>query len=232
MATNELLGTVGTGNVGGGGGMTNTGGAVGGHSSAKRWRYYKLSPSKKALQFGDFSDRIAPIIKDYDKLPNKIDLSGVVEIRTVRKPSNVGSMSLFPMPPTSPSTLPTNTTTAATAATTTANTTTMNNTMATTYDTSSGASLAFALYNDSYTPLAEFICATSEQASEWKDGFSMLMDKGITSKETAEYLHSLTEIGVKVKLLQIAGDRVEVPHGSLEVPPIPYGSGARFYYDV
>jgi engulfment/cell motility protein 1 len=109
----------------------------------------------------------------------------------------------------------------------------MNNTMAAAYhDTSSGASLAFALYNDSHTPLAEFICATSEQASEWKDGFSMLMDKGITSKETAEYLHSLTEIGVKVKLLQIAGDRVEVPHGSLEVPPIPYGSGAKFYYDV
>ncbi|KAI8342715.1 ELMO/CED-12 family-domain-containing protein [Chlamydoabsidia padenii] len=211
IASNDLIGNVGTGNVGGTSGSGISG--SGNNSAVKRWRYYKLSPSKKALQFGDFADRIAPIIKDYDRLPNKIDLGEVADIRTIRKPSN--AMSLFPMPPSS---LPSTTSSH------------FHHDQPT--SSLSSVSLAFGLYNDSNVPLAEFICATSEQASEWKDGFSMLMDKGITSKETAEYLHSLTEIGVKVKLLQIAGDRVEVPHGSLEVPPIPYGSGTKFYYDV
>jgi engulfment/cell motility protein 1 len=51
------------------------------------------------------------------------------------------------------------------------------------------------------------------------------------SKDTAEYIHSLTEIGVKVKLLQIAGDRVEVPHGSLEIPPVYAGLSEGFWYE-
>ncbi|KAI8093144.1 ELMO/CED-12 family-domain-containing protein [Halteromyces radiatus] len=214
MATNELIGNV---------------GSSGGGSSGKRWRYYKLSPSKKALQFGDFSERVAPIIKDYDKLPNKIDLSQVFEIRTIRKRSNAGAMALFPLPPSSTPMSPTSP--VGFGSHPFASSSSGSNYLQ--HDTASSTSaLAFALYNENHTSLAEFICATSEQASEWKDGFSMLLDKGITSKETAEYLHSLTEIGVKVKLLQIAGDRVEVPHGSLEVPPIPYGSASRFYYDV
>ncbi|CAO3600178.1 unnamed protein product [Absidia cylindrospora] len=210
--------------------VTNTGGG----SSNKRWRYYKLSPSKKALQYGDFSERVAAIIKDYDKLPNKIDLTNVSEIRTIRKPSNAGTMSLFPLPPSSsPGISPSSGAIGS------------HHLMGTGHlhqhdsylslgnnGVSSSQALGFGLYDEKHTLMAEFVCSTSEQASEWKDGFSMLMDKGITSKETAEYLHSLTEIGVKVKLLQIAGDRVEVPHGSLEVPPIPFGCGARFYYDV
>ncbi|CAO3623991.1 unnamed protein product [Cunninghamella blakesleeana] len=191
----------------------------GGSHPSKRWRYYKLCPSKKCLQFGDFSEKMTSVIKEFDKLPNKVDLNKVSEIRTIRKGSNVGVSSLFPTPPNlqqqqmlSSSSNDFNTTSS--------------------FSSSSSSALSFALFNENNIPIVEFICATSEQASEWKDGFSMLLDKGITSKETAEYLHSLTEIGVKVKLLQIAGDRVEVPDKSLEIPPLSTGSGARFYYDI
>lgn len=161
-------------------------------SVPRRWRYYKLSPSKKTLQYGDFNEKFPPVIKSFDKLTNKVDLTQASEIKPYRrKASNVASLS----------TLSDSTTT-----------------------------LSFALFSEDHVPLAEFICTSSAQASEWKDGFSMLLDKGITSKDTAEYLHSLTEIGVKVKLLQIAGDRIEVPHGQIEPPPVPAGLGTGFFY--
>ncbi|KAI8381039.1 ELMO/CED-12 family-domain-containing protein [Radiomyces spectabilis] len=178
-------------------------------SSHRRWRYYKLSPSKKALQYGDFSEKIANVINSYDQLPHKIDLNTVSEIRNLRKPSNAATMnhpnlSMNTLSPASAVHLP----------------------------LTESHGLAFALYSKDNTPLAEFHCSSTTQLSEWKDGFSMLLDKGITSKDTAEYLHSLTEIGVKVKLLQIAGDRVEIPHGTLDVPPVPFGLGTGFFYDI
>ncbi|KAI8137265.1 ELMO/CED-12 family-domain-containing protein [Fennellomyces sp. T-0311] len=157
---------------------------------SKRWRYYKLSPSKKTLFYGDFTEKYPPVIKSCDKLPNKVDLAGVSEIKSIaRKASNINSLLA-----------------------------------------ETASNLSFALFSNDNLALAEFICSSSAQASEWKDGFSMLLDKGITSKDTAEYLHSLTEIGVKVKLLQIAGDRIEVPHGHIDVPPVPVGLGSGFYY--
>ncbi|KAI9016397.1 ELMO/CED-12 family-domain-containing protein [Phycomyces nitens] len=178
----------------------------------RRWRYYKLSPSKKALQYGDFTEKIAPVLKNYDRLTNKIDLGLVTEIKsTSSKYSNSGYSS-----PMSPSITPSM----------------MASNLSTESSTMGSSSISFGLYSDNGLILAEFLCVSAAQVSEWKDGFSMLLDKGITSKDTAAYLHSLTEIGVKVKLLQIAGDRVEVPHGTLEVPPIPVGLGQGFFYDA
>jgi engulfment and cell motility protein 1 len=168
----------------------------------KRWRYYKLSRSKRSLMYGDFSEKIAPVLKAYEKLPHRIDLGAVHEIRSVRKPSTAGLVNnsqIYDGPVTSSSTR-------------------FNN-------------LSFALYTEKNVPLAEFHCENAPQAAEWKDGFSMLLDKRFTSKETAELFHTLTEVGVKVKLLQIAGDRVEIPHGVVEVPPVPPGLGTGFFYD-
>lgn len=174
-------------------------------STAKRWRYYKLSPSKKVLQFGDFSDKLAPIIHNYDQLTGKVDLSAVSDIKAFsRKVSNAG----MAVPSLSSSA----------------------NSSAVPSLSEATPGLSFALVGENGAALAEFVCSSSAQASEWRDGFSLLLDKGISSKETAEYLHSLTEIGVKVKLLQIAGDRVEVPHGHLEPPSVPNGLGTGFFY--
>ncbi|KAI9275674.1 ELMO/CED-12 family-domain-containing protein [Phascolomyces articulosus] len=191
MATGNSLSTSTAANAMTGGSLGGSGPNNSSSSSGKRWRYYKLSPSRKALMYGDFAEKYPLVIKSCDGLPNKVDLAQVMEIKPFsRKPSALNNA------------LVTETTT----------------------------SLSFALFADHNLPLAEFICSSSAQASEWKDGFSMLLDKGITSKDTAEYLHSLTEIGVKVKLLQIAGDRIEVPHGHIDVPPVPVGLGSGFYY--
>ena len=61
----------------------------------------------------------------------------------------------------------------------------------------------------------------------------MLFDKNIGSKDTAEFIHILTEIGVKVKLLDLSGEKVEIPQ-NIEVPsklPIIGIGGDGFYYD-
>ncbi|GAA5807621.1 hypothetical protein MFLAVUS_000990 [Mucor flavus] len=183
-------------------------------TSGKRWRYYKLSRSKKAIMYGDFSEKIAPVLKSYETLPNRIDLSSVSEIRAIRKISTAGltngTSQMF-----NSSGSPTATDFASSNV-----------------SSSSHNNLSFALYNDKSMTIADFYCATSTQAAEWKDGFSMLLDKRFTSKETAEIFHTLTEVGVKVKLLQIAGDRVEIPHGVVEVPPVPPGLGSGFFYDT
>ncbi|CAO3681127.1 unnamed protein product [Rhizopus stolonifer] len=177
-------------------------------TSGKKWRYYKLSTSKKAILFGDFTDKNPMLIRNLDKLTNRIDLSAVHEIKPIRRFSTSGFSH--------------NTTTITTSPQTDLNATA----------TGSSPNLSFALYNDKSTPLAEFHCSSAREAAEWKDGFSMLLDKRFTSKETAELFHALTEVGVKVKLLQIAGDRVEIPHGALEIPPVPPGLGSGFFYDL
>ncbi|RCI00523.1 hypothetical protein CU098_007610 [Rhizopus stolonifer] len=180
---------------------------LGGNTTNRRWRYYKLSRSKRSIMYGDFSEKIAPILKSYEKLPHRIDLGSVSEIRAIRKTS-LSTSQVF-------------------------HTTLMDSAgNPVLHSSGSTANLSFALYTDKNTVLAEFYCATPTQAAEWKDGFSMLLDKRFTSKETAELFHTLTEVGVKVKLLQIAGDRVEIPHHAIEVPPVPPGLGSGFFYDT
>jgi engulfment/cell motility protein 1 len=176
-------------------------------TSGKKWRYYKLSRSKRSIMYGEFSEKIAPVLKSYEKLPHRIDLSSVNEIKPIRKASTAGLNTASPQ---------------------IFNSNGLLIDMPVSQNTSN---TSFALYTDKNMIIAEFYCSSATQAAEWKDGFSMLLDKRFTSKETAEIFHTLTEVGVKVKLLQIAGDRVEIPHGVVEVPPVPIGLGSGFFYD-
>ncbi|OBZ83793.1 Engulfment and cell motility protein 2 [Choanephora cucurbitarum] len=194
--------------------------ALVGNSTNKRWRYYKLSRSKRSVMYGDFSEKIAPVLKSYEKLPHRIDLSSVSEIRPIRKQSTagLGNLAINSIGGNSPQQ-------------TYHQTLTDSSGNPVLHSSGGSASLSFALCSDKHNTLAEFHCATATQAAEWKDGFSMLLDKRFTSKETAELFHTLTEVGVKVKLLQIAGDRVEIPHSMIEVPPVPPGLGSGFFYN-
>ncbi|CAG8749019.1 1632_t:CDS:2, partial [Racocetra persica] len=77
----------------------------------------------------------------------------------------------------------------------------------------SSQDLMFSLMFGPDTVLADFVASDYVQFSEWTDGLNMLFDKNIGSRDTAEF----TEIGVKVKLLDLSGERVEIPQ-SVEVP--------------
>ncbi|GBB84708.1 hypothetical protein RclHR1_01130004 [Rhizophagus clarus] len=66
--------------------------------------------------------------------------------------------------------------------------------------------LTFSLLSGPDTVLTGFIARDYTQYSEWTDRLNMLFDKNINSKDTVEYIHILTEIGVKVKLLDLSGE--------------------------
>jgi len=96
----------------------------------------------------------------------------------------------------------------------------------------SSQDLSFSLTSGPDTSLADFVASDPMQYSEWTDGFNMLFDKNIRSNDTAEYIHVLTEIGVKVKLLDLSGERVEIPQ-SVDVPSeLPLVAGGFFYDDL
>ncbi|KAI8977655.1 ELMO/CED-12 family-domain-containing protein [Mycotypha africana] len=206
-------------------------GASGG-GGFRRWRYYKLSRSKQYLMYGDFSDKIMPVINTYDSLPNHIDLSEVSEIRTIRTYSNSNSSNTNPLSlPRSSSTLINSNVNSSSSHILGSHVSTSSDTSTETAAQQNRAS-SFALYSkENNRLLAEFYCSSTSQAAEWKDGFSMLLFNRFTSKETAELFHTLTEVGVKAKLLQIAGDRIEIPHSAPEIPPVPPGLGSNFFYN-
>ncbi|CAG8526137.1 1084_t:CDS:2 [Racocetra fulgida] len=94
----------------------------------------------------------------------------------------------------------------------------------------SSQDLMFSLMSGPDTVLADFMASDYVQFSEWTDGLNMLFDKNIGSRDTAEFIQILTEIGVKVKLLDLSGERVEIPQ-SVEVPrELPVVENG-FYYD-
>ncbi|ORY00434.1 hypothetical protein K493DRAFT_103700 [Basidiobolus meristosporus CBS 931.73] len=75
--------------------------------------------------------------------------------------------------------------------------------------------------------LAEFYTPIETLFSEWTDGLNMLFDKNIANKDTAELIQSLTELELKVHLLDITAEQVELP-SYCEIPELP--SNFDFYY--
>ncbi|KAI9440364.1 ELMO/CED-12 family-domain-containing protein [Lactarius indigo] len=69
--------------------------------------------------------------------------------------------------------------------------------------------------------LADAIAPDASRWADWTDGLNMLRrDSGhVASKETADFIQALTEIGLKIKLLDLSGDKVEIPSGLTAGPP-------------
>lgn len=70
--------------------------------------------------------------------------------------------------------------------------------------------------------LAELIAPDRHTFAEWLDGLSLLRPEGnIATQETTDLINVLTEVGVKVKLLDLTGEGSEIPSGGVQVglPP-------------
>lgn len=93
---------------------------------------------------------------------------------------------------------------------------------------SSPQSLTFTLVT-SDGPLVELTAPSSATYSEWVDGLSLLRPEegSISTRDTADYIQALTDVGVKVKLLDLSGERVEVLP-ALEVDQVP--ASTNFFY--
>lgn len=67
----------------------------------------------------------------------------------------------------------------------------------------------------------------STSYSDWIDGLNMLRGDHFSTKETADMVQALTEIGLKIKLLDLSGEKVDIP-SNLPVPPLP--SNTDFFF--
>ncbi|KAJ3510838.1 hypothetical protein NLJ89_g4449 [Agrocybe chaxingu] len=70
------------------------------------------------------------------------------------------------------------------------------------------------------SPLS-FSLLNQSRWADWTDGLNMLRRDGghVASKETAGFVQALTEIGLKIKLLDLSGEMVEIPSGLVSGPP-------------
>jgi len=81
--------------------------------------------------------------------------------------------------------------------------------------------LSFSLLSAHEGSLADQIAPDPSRWADWTDGLNMLRRDGghVTSKETAGFVQALTEIGLKIKLLDLSGEMVEIPSGLVAGPP-------------
>ncbi|KAI0032657.1 ELMO/CED-12 family-domain-containing protein [Vararia minispora EC-137] len=90
------------------------------------------------------------------------------------------------------------------------------------------SALSFSLMTNEGS-LADLIAPDGSRWADWTDGLNMLRrDSGhVASQETADFIQALTDIGLKIKLLDLSGDKVEIPSGlSAGAPPV----NSDFYF--
>ncbi|KIY71885.1 hypothetical protein CYLTODRAFT_389592 [Cylindrobasidium torrendii FP15055 ss-10] len=83
--------------------------------------------------------------------------------------------------------------------------------------------LSFSLLSAHDGSMSDLIAPDQSRWADWTDGLNMLRrDSGhVASKETAGFVQALTEIGLKIKLLDLSGEKVEIPSGLSAGPPPP-----------
>jgi hypothetical protein len=84
----------------------------------------------------------------------------------------------------------------------------------------------FLLMDSSDNPILSLTCSSPTQYSEWTDGFNFLLGKAIANKDTAEFIQSLVDVELRIRLLDITAEKLELK--TLEPPVLP--SNIDFYY--
>ncbi|GAA5914628.1 hypothetical protein JCM6882_001221 [Rhodosporidiobolus microsporus] len=215
-----------------------TGTGAGGERGA-RWRFYRLAPNRKALGWverGAGEGREVPV-GGLEELPERLDLALVTDV----VPSGANALQR-PRPSTNDSHAPAaphHRTVSSLSQPQRGGVFSRSSTDTATPSHTHGAShsapspsLSFTLHT-SDGPLITLLAPSQHTYSEWVDGLSLLLPSshgtgGIATQETADYVQQLTDIGVKVKLLDLSGERVEVPKGGVEVRGVPRST--EFFY--
>ncbi|EPQ56801.1 hypothetical protein GLOTRDRAFT_105412 [Gloeophyllum trabeum ATCC 11539] len=81
--------------------------------------------------------------------------------------------------------------------------------------------LSFSLLTADGSSLADQIAPDQSRWADWTDGLNMLRRDGghVASQETAGFVKALTDIGLKIKLLDLTGEKVDIPSGLVAGPP-------------
>ncbi|PWN21975.1 hypothetical protein BCV69DRAFT_298172 [Microstroma glucosiphilum] len=186
-----------------------TGATNGTRAYPKPWRFYRLSPNKRLLHFCE-ADEPHAVRHGLDDLPRRIDLAQVNDLALQSCITVLGSMG---------EELP-----VSSAASTTNGSTNYQHRATTTISASSSSAgnYSFSLLRAPGDSIADLVATSASQYSEWVDGLSMLRGEGsaVNTQETAEYIQALTDIAVKIKLLDLTGEKVEIP-AAIPQPGLP-----------
>lgn len=89
--------------------------------------------------------------------------------------------------------------------------------------TQTGSPLSFSLYSFHEGSFADVVATDVSYQADWTDGLNLLRRDGghVATQETAGFVNALTEIGLKIKLLNLSGEKVEIPSSLVAGPPPP-----------
>ncbi|EIW79328.1 hypothetical protein CONPUDRAFT_59390 [Coniophora puteana RWD-64-598 SS2] len=156
---------------------------------AKPWRFMRLDNSSKYLNYVDSAVKF-PVRNGIEDLPDRVEISSIAEITTgTCAPPPNVLREQYDLPPAGPLT---------------------------------PSPLSFSIISSiDGTSIADHIAPDQGRWADWTDGLNMLRrDSGhVTSDETKGYVDALTEIGLKIKLLDLSGEKVDIPSGLVAGPP-------------
>ncbi|KAI0832131.1 ELMO/CED-12 family-domain-containing protein [Trametes gibbosa] len=154
------------------------------------WRFLRLDAGAKYLHYVDSAVKF-PVRKGLEDLPERIEIAMISEVAT-------GTCAPFPHIQRDHADLPLSGSSPMLA-----------------------SSLSFSLLSTSGGSLADQIAPDQARWADWTDGLNMLRRDGghVASQETELFVQALTEIGLKIKLLDLSGEKVEIPSGLVAGPP-------------
>ncbi|KAF8605927.1 hypothetical protein BDV93DRAFT_543115 [Ceratobasidium sp. AG-I] len=172
------------------------------------WRFMRLDKTMRYLYYVDSAMKI-PMRSGIEDLPERIEVASIAEVATgtCAVPHNVAYGSGDVTSPLSPPTI---------------------------------SPLSFSLMSERSrdqsdqqqqpkNSLADQVAENASRFSDWTDGLNMLRKDGghVATTETAEFVQALTEIGLKIKLLDLSGEKAEIPaHLPSGIPP----SDTNFFF--
>ncbi|KAI0330931.1 hypothetical protein GY45DRAFT_1370414 [Cubamyces sp. BRFM 1775] len=165
------------------------------------WRFLRLDAGLKYLHYVDSAVKF-PVRKGLEDLPERIEIAMISEVAT-------GTCAPFPHIQRDQADIPLGASSPMLA-----------------------SPLSFSLLSTTGGSLADQIAPDQARWADWTDGLNMLRRDGghVASQETELFVQALTEIGLKIKLLDLSGERVDIPSGLVAGPPP--GNSDFFFSDL
>lgn len=172
---------------------------------SRPWRYMRLDRNMKYLHYCDSAVKF-PVRSGLEDLPDKIEVSqiGEISINTCALPPNI-NVAAGPVQ-------------------------NLNDLSSLTLQASP---ISFSLLSvRGGESLGDHVATDPSRWADWTDGLNMLRRDGghVATSETAGFVHSLTEIGLKIKLLDLSGEKVDIP--SSLMPGSPPADTNFFFSDL
>ncbi|KAH9821939.1 ELMO/CED-12 family-domain-containing protein [Melampsora americana] len=194
----------------------------GGLQQQAKWRFYRLAPNRKYLHYFESHLPTMPVKNGVDEMPDRIEISSITEIISGNGAPELNQSTGMRNLNRRSSTHSTTSTTTDSSPSTPHLSHPLNN------HHHQNTIPKLSLMGAGQT-LAILVPSSTELHAEWLDGLNLLREDGamVATKESAQLVFTLTQIGTQIKLLDLSGERVEIPN-HLDIPPVPISTD--FFY--